>query len=253
MVGLGLLEDLVRDPCLQGMSKFVEGGAGHGKDIVEYVRELEGRRVDEVSNVWGPIGRPVKEMDWGDLVVYLEEMEFPEPVIKEQRESQWSGKDLQEVVENNTDNNAITKVMGLFTMNRKDAVRCINNVKARIKKHAPIVESDNRRSRADTLDDVVEVMELMRNQGFGRYHGSEVFAGKLAGNRGIDAILNLIDEGDDETCLGALKVLHMISDSSEERPTEASASEAERRFDKRKLIVKGNGTHILLQVIFRPN
>ena len=77
------------------MAKFPAGGLGHGKHIIDYVRDLEGKTGDPNANLWGPLGPVIKEMEWEDLVVYFEEMDFPDSVVDQQRRSQWNGKDLQ--------------------------------------------------------------------------------------------------------------------------------------------------------------
>ena len=58
----------------------------------------------------------------------------------------------------------------------------------------------------------------MRAQGFGRYHGAAAVASKFASNRGVDALVRIVREGDDETTTAALWALVLLSDSSEVHP-----------------------------------
>jgi hypothetical protein len=88
----------------------------------------------------------------------------------------------------------------------------------------------------------------MRVQGFGRYHGAAALASKFASNRGVDVLVRIAAEADDETATAALWALVLVSDAQEERPAEASRAEAGARFDARKLVIKAGGIRVLLEV-----
>eukprot|EP00282_Hemiselmis_andersenii_P008712 CAMPEP_0114158616 /NCGR_PEP_ID=MMETSP0043_2-20121206/27321_1 /TAXON_ID=464988 /ORGANISM="Hemiselmis andersenii, Strain CCMP644" /LENGTH=226 /DNA_ID=CAMNT_0001254405 /DNA_START=76 /DNA_END=753 /DNA_ORIENTATION=+ len=226
------------------MTKFVTGGAGHGQKIIEYMRDLEGETEDPNIYLWGPIGPAIKDFDWEDFTVWLETMALPEVVVEKQRGMQYTGKDWQEMLDTqHNDTGMIEGAMKMLDMPRNFAVKCINNTKARTKKLSggtTLVMTP-----LQAVEKVIAELQHMQQQGFGRYHGADVFTSMLASNRGVDALLRIVQTEEDETCLAALQALLIMSGANEARPTEASFSEAEKRFEIRKLMVKANGTRVL--------
>lgn len=135
----------------------------------------------------------------------------------------------------------------MFNLPRREALKVVMNTRLRERRHR--LQGKPERTVNDVILEIINILQSMRAQGFGRYHGSHAFASKFAGNRGIDALLMHVRDGDNHTCFNALWALTLIGDSAEERPTENCESEAFARFEKRKLMIKAGGISIFINVL----
>jgi hypothetical protein len=58
------------------------------------MEDLEGRDENVKALQWGPMGPPVRAMDWEEICVWLESMGAQENIVEIQRENRYSGLDF---------------------------------------------------------------------------------------------------------------------------------------------------------------
>ncbi len=58
---------------------------GQETKVSEYLRDLEGRQSQSWTNLYGKLGPPLKDMNWKDVVLWLEEIELPVEAADAQR------------------------------------------------------------------------------------------------------------------------------------------------------------------------
>ena len=61
--------------------------------------DLEERNGKPKQFKHGPLGKPVREMDWEEICLWLEEMGARDHVIEFQRERQLSGTDVEQIIQ----------------------------------------------------------------------------------------------------------------------------------------------------------
>ena len=230
------------------MNSYKHGGRGLEVLIPGFIRDLEGRTENSWDYLWGAVGPPVSSMSPDDVAQWMEDIGIHSNTVDVQRKDMNRGKDVHDFVSQcPTDSEAISKMMSLFRTTRKPALRMLMNLRLRERQAAEAGAA--KRPLIETIHEVIGILTDMKKLGNGRYHGAHEFAKKFSCNRGIDVLIQVIRDADDESCLAALWALILISDSAEERNYETSEPEALNRFEKRKLIIKADGIGTMMQVL----
>ena len=230
------------------MNTYKHGGRGLEVLIPGFIRDLEGRTDNSWDFLWGEVGPAVGSMSPDAVVLWMEALGTPAEAVAVQRKDENRGKDIHDYVsQSQTDSEAISKMMCLFGTTRKPALRLLMNMRLRQRKAE--AAGSVQRPLLDTIHEVIAILTEMKKLGFGRYHGAHEFAKKFSCNRGVDVLMAIIREADDESCLAALWALTLINDSAEERHYETSEPEALNRFEKRKLIIKADGINTMMHVL----
>ena len=226
------------------------------------VLDLEEKDGSTIQSQHGPLGKQIREMDWEEILVWLEQMGARDIIIELQREKQHSGQDIENIIQKSW-KVAIEEVIfynsfsaflfanpkfiafqiqTALSADRKLAIRMILNATHRNQaKLAPL----ERRSPLQALDLLIASLEHMACATPGRYHGADALARKFAGDNGVDIIVRLVRDGDGAVCTRALRALGLLCTALEARAAEPSHADALRRFDLRRLAVKAGAVEAL--------
>ena len=73
--------------------------AGLEDIICSLVMDLEERDASLTASEHGPLGKPVRNMDWEEICLWLEQMGARDVVVDLQREQQHSGQDIEHMIQ----------------------------------------------------------------------------------------------------------------------------------------------------------